>query len=76
MAGLPNQPPKLTPRTFSFHKSNLRDDWRLMGEATVEEARSAAAVMAVLNNIIEDVVQSNGVVWVLREKRQWPFDEC
>jgi len=65
MAGLPNQPPKLTPRTFSFQRSNLRDDWRLTGEATVEEARSVAAVMAVLNNIMEDVVQNIGVVWVL-----------
>ena len=76
MAASPNQPPKLTPRTFSFHKSNLRDDWRLMGEATVEEARSAAAVMAELNNIMVDVVQSIGVVSVLREKRLLPFDEC
>jgi len=65
MAALPNQPPKLTPRTFSFHKSNLRDDWRLIGEATVDEAKSAAAVMAVLNNIMEDVTECIGIVWVL-----------
>jgi len=37
----------------------------LTGEATVEEAKSAAVAKAVLNNIIEDVVQSIGVVWVL-----------
>jgi len=47
-----------------------------MGEATVEEARSAAAVMAVLNNIMEDVIECIGIVWVLREKRLLPFAGC
>jgi len=64
MVVLPNQPPKLTPRTFSFQRSNLSDEARLMGEAIAEEARSAAVATAVLNNIMEDVVQSIGVVWV------------
>ena len=53
----------------------MRDCWRLTGEATAEEARSAAEVIAVLNNIIEVVVQSIGVISVWREKRLWAFDE-
>jgi len=54
----------------------LSDGARFTGEATVEVARSAAAVMAVPNNIMEDVIECIGSLWVLMVKSLLPFDEC